>query len=37
MTEMRNAYSFLVGKPKRIFSLEDRHRWDDNIKMMLKI
>jgi hypothetical protein len=34
MSEMRNAYKILVGKPegKRLLG-RPRHRWEDNIKM----
>jgi hypothetical protein len=37
MGEMRNAYKILVGKPegKRPF-LRLRHRWEDNIKMVVR-
>jgi len=37
MSEMRNAYSILVGKPegKRLLR-RPRRRWEDNIRMNLK-
>jgi hypothetical protein len=36
MEKMRNAYKILVGKPEgnRIFE-RHRHKWADNIKMIL--
>jgi hypothetical protein len=36
MGEMRNAYTILVGKPRRKRPLgRPRHRWEDNISMDL--
>ena len=33
--EMRNAYCFLIGKPKRKKSLgTSRRKWENNIKMV---
>jgi hypothetical protein len=38
MGEMRDAYKILAGKPERRRPLgRSRHRWEDNIKMDLKI
>jgi len=34
--ERKNAYMVLRGNLKETDSLEDRIRWDDNIKMNLK-
>jgi hypothetical protein len=35
--EKRNAYRILVGKPERGRRLgRPRHRWEDNIKMVLR-
>ena len=36
MEEGRGVYRFLVGKPEGKNYLEDRHRWEDNIKMDLQ-
>jgi len=37
MGEVRDAYIFLVGKPKRNRPLgRPRNRWEDNIKMYLR-
>jgi hypothetical protein len=37
MVRMRNAHSILIGKPegKRPFR-RHRHRWEDNIRMVLR-
>jgi hypothetical protein len=38
MGEMRNAYRILVGKTERYITLgRPRRRWEDNIRMDLKI
>jgi hypothetical protein len=37
MAEMRNAYKILVGKPGGKIPLgRPNHRWEDNIRMVLK-
>jgi hypothetical protein len=38
MGKMRNAYNILVGKPEGKRPLgRPRRRWDDNIRMVLRV